>query len=572
MQFDEKKSSILLILIIVCALGYLWYYQNKKKYHEEAVVPPIVMPTPMAEVNKPKPYEVNIAKAPAKKIDPLPVEKKEGDMSEAVEVSFSPIVFDDPICLRGRMDFLTLPSIYLKQFFKKPEGTVFIPSSYARCLEKGKSYKFLFFHYNIDYQLPWIPLVNMEATVNNITKLNNFEQAKAEALNVYGKSSVVKFNEKEGELVNFMESHFRTKLNEPFLKIDIVKNSLEEFPAYWPFAPKIHPYAKFIDNNKVLEWVKDANSNILAIDMRSNKHQDMFKLFFPSKSFPGKQVRPHNKFMSAAELNEFAKLDLKGVKKDSKLIILGQNKEDFAPYNSALFFTLRNWADINILIDGVSTLGGPDSKTFTFPGDEISPDQLKSMMKMDPSLVLVDCRDPSNGSTHLSIKNSVRIPYVNDAPEGSNVNNYNPNAEGVIASLKSKNISSVVLYGPVKLNEKILSIASQLKDKNISSKWLQFGFNNWKFHVDFKWDEPMEELIDNKQRNLSRRSAPPDRIQLAPVAGQDIKSSVKGVVAPGAAQPVLATPQSEEQIKQELMRRRQNIRKNRRRGGAQPNE
>jgi len=429
----------------------------------------------------------------------LPVTESTKEEAAKVAIPNGFVKFQDPFCQSEARGFITLPSLFLKEFYFRKDSWIALPESFAMCFKDQKTAQFVFFEYHRVYQMPWLPLVKMNG---QIRKVQTFSNIAALEKNVETKNYHLKPEAKARGIFDMLHSLFLEEVNKPWVLIQIANQDIEQEPAYWPRLPLVHAVAKFITGKELNLLYPRGTETALFIDVRSKEDKEKFKIPFKSVPFRAKEHGRHRSIIEPAEFHPKPNKELFGLNPNQDLIVVGNNEYDQNIYNAANFLALAGYKKILILRNGIEDLGAPDQPKGLLTDPLIDADSLRKMKGQDRRLVLVDCRNPgfSNSTINGSLKISFKGPKEKEEID----------VTALAKEIQAKSPSQVILFGSNGLDPKPNRVKKMFANEGWKIQTLRNGFASWQFASKYRWL-----VSETKKKTRGGSHPPPERKKMA---------------------------------------------------------
>ncbi len=524
MKLTLKNIGIAFIIIFLAVVGI----KKMRKPHRQPVNGNSAIRNAVpAEVESPVP----LAQSPASRT-PSPL-LKAAPVAPVVTQLASEL--DNPFCLKN--DFVIIPSIYLRGFYYENASMIALPQSFANCFQKNKDLDFVFFEYQGEHQIPWLHLVGMRGRIKDIKSYVNFADLKKNsdfAESIIDKSITPLVYQNIG-------AHFQPYLNVRWVVVSISRDSIEDHPAYWPEAPKLHPVAEFISVAQFNELKNRRDENLIFLDVRSKHAKEEFKLPFQTiglqhfkRNFGAYVWEPSQ----LAQIKFFSEHNI--IHPQSRFVVIAGNSFDVGAINAANFLTEKGYRSIYILKEGAAGLGGPPARPLKNLLHVIDVDGLKRMLESEPQKTLVvDCR--VGGQKHILIPNSVTVQQ-SEAEDGHHKIDITPVSQ-MISKLAPH---AIVFVGHSDHDNMPEQIASMLSEKGTNFYKLRDGFKAWKFYSNYKWDAKAKKIL---HRTSARAHMSPPHFRTNNPIKAPIRIDPVKVYGPRVVKPQRVRPEEIEQIK-----------------------
>lgn len=483
MEFIRKNA-----LLGVTVLGVVLFFVLRSRA-PVVTSPPPRPPAPPAPVAVAEvPAAPSVADDPGAPAAPETVveEKKE----RGVEIN--------PLCPAGK-DFVILPSAYLRTFYKNSEAQILLPEKFASCFPPKSDQSIEFFEYDGGKSFPWDPLVSMQAEVKGATAVPSYQDAKKRILERFVGEAERSESEEHFEA---LERAFPDLIAGPWVLLTLRRDRIEPSPGYWPKAPALHARAGVISAQDFQTMREEPSTKV--IDVRPFEEREKRPLPFPAIPAGIEVHGIHRSVLDPANIDKTLAL---GVGLDDRLILVGRDEYDHAPYNLASNLILHDYRNVFILDGGIPTV----SKAFPVmalpeaAGTRITPQDLKTKIKDEKeSLLLVDCRNPAAAKGFIEGAARLKMGAGEGAAESFDVSDIQKEI-GQRPKLKS-----IVYIGSSNLDPKPLKVARLLKSR-LTAYQVDGGFQAWGFQSHYVWDDHQETKVIPK--NLRFAHPPPERVR-----------------------------------------------------------
>lgn len=504
------KDFFIKNLLYICVVAIILFGVFKKK------VTPVNYPQrPISQLSNP--VDTNPEQSPLLATTPqMQTASSPAPTPISTHVERRKFIFDDPFCLGGKKNFVILPSVYLREFYSQTISWVALPQSYAKCFTKDSFHEFYFFEFNATHQMPYEPLVKMSGRIAEVKAYDTYADFKKENQGTnYSIRNQAKTRGKIPKKTIFetIESDFSKKLVEPWVKVTISGQKLEESPSYWPKAPAFHPVAQIMPKRQFNDFAKK-KPDVIVLDVRSKKNRKEFPLSISStflkKRSPG--FNDHT-ISNLSKLSEARIKGFEGAFPQRTYVLIAAGPFDYSAYNTANLLAMRGIDSVYILEDGADSLGGPSNSLPNLAGESISPNQLRTLIKSERSrLAVIDSR--SRSAANITIPGAIYPPTFRTTKKGASNDDEDEseiqiNGQKLKEDLINRRIQYVVLYGVSRGDDKPLKIYNQIQSSNFRFYQLQDGIKSWSFYAKYRW--PNEGHLAAPTKNLKRNSPPPER-------------------------------------------------------------
>jgi hypothetical protein len=489
------RTSPILILVVIFFVALAIFKKNRVTQPLE--IPKTEMPT-AAPKSVGSIVSVTIDQKPAAQSStPFPAFSEPAPPPPTV---VSPVL-EDPLCLGGKKDYAILPSIYLRDFYKRSPSWAAMPLSYAKCFQKDKDMKFIFYEMQSEFQLPWQQLVTMQGRVSDIQTYDNFSEFQTKNKNL--QYAVRQGRNASSSIYQNIQALFPHRSGEKWVQIWIHSNSIEDTPGYWPRSPPLHPVAEFISANELKSMQNKGLENVVYIDVRSHQDIENFKMPYPSIHIGNNKKGFHTMTWAPDRLQTLNFSNAASLQ--STYILIGSDEYDHGAINTANFLTLKGYRSIFILKGGVLELGGPRRTRPVSSLSDMSPSALRERIKENKNnFLVVDCRHA--GLVHMVIPHSVRVATSANDEKKFDVG-------PITHQLAQGNIQTVVLVGTSDLDPKPSEVAERLSQNDVSVYGLKGGFQSWSFLSKYRWDNENNSLLRRVKRTEGRVHPAPIRFK-----------------------------------------------------------
>lgn len=521
----KKSTDFFVVFIILLAAVALYKYssrppkdstnsqpaiENKSKSEPEIVKPP--------SIEKTNEVGISVATGSLPKYSPPPVAIQKSIVSTSVITMTD---FEDPFCLFGKKDFVVLPDFYMKMFYRNRGLKVILPLGMAGCFKPEKSLSVIFYKYASSFKIPLTPFASASLRVITTIEYDNFDNA----LKAIDPADAI-----SKSIYSAAKNLFNFEKSRKFVVLNMDRNSIDDYPKFWPDVPAFHPVAKFVQKSEG-DFLM-GNPNLIVIDSRTKKNKKHFPFKVKTRQiiFNSKNVNGQN--FNLMELLNSKKKYFVNAKRETPFLILGSHQHDWGAINVANY--LMGYGFRNLFIADPKSYGNilgawkPPANNL----NKISTEELKALLRLGDKPNLIDGRDPQYSG---GIRGAIRVPIKTvSAKTSSEKARYAFDMDSIAPFLKpSKN--KIVVYGRTdndRFSIKLAKEISKIYKNNVY--WLTGGYKAWSYNTKYKWED---EKLAPKPKNKTRRTAIPQRFKRGNPnsKGQFVpfdKSRYTGVVPP----------------------------------------